>query len=97
MGDNAPAVVTGRVTNSSGNPEAAVSVRIGALNVGTTTAQDGSYRLVVPASRINPGQQVRITASRVGLTEQDRMLTLNPGATLTQNFVLGADALSLGG
>ena len=90
-----PASITGRVTNASGNPEASVVVRIDALNVGTTTAADGSYRLVVPASRVRAGQQVRLTASRVGLAAQSRMITLSPGASLTQNFQLGADVLVL--
>ena len=61
-----PAVVSGRVTNASGGPENAVLVRIEALSVGTTTGADGSYRLVVPASRVRAGQTVTITASRVG-------------------------------
>ena len=90
-----PAVVTGRVTNASGQPENAVLVRIDALNVGTTTTADGSYRLVVPASRVRAGQQVTITASRVGLASSSRQVTLNPGATLTANFQLGADVLQL--
>ncbi|MDB4950263.1 MAG: TonB-dependent outer membrane protein SusC/RagA [Gemmatimonadetes bacterium] len=90
-----PATITGRVTNASGNPEAAVLVRIDALNVGTATAADGTYRLVVPASRVRAGQQVRLTASRVGLAPQSRMVTLSPGASLSQNFQLGADVLVL--
>ncbi len=97
MGAAEPAIVTGRVTNSSGNPENAVLVRIDALSVGTTTVADGSYRLVVPASRINNGQPVRITASRVGLASQSRSLTLSAGVTMTQNFQLGADVLQLEG
>ena len=91
----APATVTGRVTNSSGGPENAVLVRIEALNVGTTTAADGSYRLVVPASRIRAGQQVTITAARVGLTASSRTITLSPGAQVEQSFQLGSDALRL--
>lgn len=90
-----PATVTGRVTNASGAPESAVMVRIEALNVGTPTLADGSYRLVVPASRVRAGQQVRITASRVGLSPQSRMITLSPGANLSQNFQLGSDVLLL--
>ena len=90
-----PVVVTGRVTNASGAPENAVSVRIDALSVGTSTVADGSYRLVVPASRVRAGQQVTITASRVGLASSSRQITLNPGAQLTQNFQLGADVLQL--
>ncbi|HEX8245653.1 MAG TPA: carboxypeptidase regulatory-like domain-containing protein, partial [Longimicrobium sp.] len=91
-----PAVVSGRVTNASGAPENAVLVRIEALSVGTTTGADGSYRLVVPASRVRAGQTVTITASRVGLASSSRQITLNPGASLTQNFQLGSDVLRLG-
>lgn len=91
-----PAVVSGRVTNASGGPENAVLVRIEALSVGTTTGADGSYRLVVPASRVRAGQTVTITASRVGLASSSRQITLNSGASLTQNFQLGSDVLRLG-
>jgi len=90
-----PAVVTGRVTNASGGPENAVLVRINSLNVGTTSTADGSYRLVVPGSRIRAGTQATVTASRVGLAPQSRTVTLSPGASVTQNFQLGSDALRL--
>ncbi|HEY0036730.1 MAG TPA: TonB-dependent receptor plug domain-containing protein, partial [Longimicrobium sp.] len=92
-----PATITGRVTNAAGSAEGAVTVRINAMNVGTTTAADGTYRLVVPASRISSGQQVTITASRVGLASSTRSVTLTPGATLTQNFQLGAQSVALEG
>ena len=92
-----PATITGRVTNESGTPEAAVSVRIDALQAGTTSQADGSYRLVVPGSRIRAGQPVTLIASRQGLATQSRQITLNPGANLTQNFQLGAQALVLEG
>lgn len=92
-----PAVITGRVTDAAGAPEASVSVRIEALNVGTTTGADGTYRLVVPASRIQAGRQVRLTAGRVGLESESRMVTLTPGSELTQNFELSADVLELEG
>lgn len=91
-----PATVTGRVTNAQGAAENAVTVRINALNVGTTTAADGTYRLVIPAARLRTGPQT-ITASRVGLATQSRTVTLTPGATLTQNFQLGAEALGIEG
>lgn len=92
-----PATVTGRVTNMAGAPENAVSVRIPSLTVGTTTGADGTYRLVIPASRLRAGQPVAITAGRVGLSSQTRTLTLRPGVALTQNFQLGADVLQLEG
>jgi TonB-linked SusC/RagA family outer membrane protein len=92
-----PATVTGRVTNAAGAPESAVTVRINALTVGTTTAPDGTYSLVIPASRLRGSQQVTITASRVGLSSSSRTITLSPGIALTQNFQLGADVLQLEG
>jgi len=80
------AVITGRVTNGEGAPESGALVRIESLDTGTTTAADGSYRLVIPANRIRPGQSVTITASRTGLAPMSRVLTLQPGARLAQNF-----------
>ena len=92
-----PAVVTGRVTNAQGAAENAVTVRINALTIGTTTAADGTYRLVIPAARLTRSGPHTITASRVGLATQSRTVTLTPGASLTQNFQLGAQALGLEG
>jgi TonB-linked SusC/RagA family outer membrane protein len=89
------AQITGRVTGASGSPESAVLVRITALNVGATTHEDGTYSLVVPASRFRAGQQVALTAGRVGLATLTRTVTLQPGAALTQDFQLGADVLLL--
>ncbi|MFL5384814.1 MAG: SusC/RagA family TonB-linked outer membrane protein [Longimicrobiaceae bacterium] len=91
------AVVTGRVTNASGAPEAAVAVRIAELGVGTTTVQDGSYRLVVPGSRLPAARSVTLTASRQGLSTSTRTIQLAAGANVTQNFQLGASAISLQG
>jgi TonB-linked SusC/RagA family outer membrane protein len=89
------AVVTGRVTNAQGQPEAAVLVRIEALNVGASTGADGTYRLVVPGARIRPGQSVQLTATRAGLATQTRTVTLSPGAELTQNFQMAAQIILL--
>ncbi|MFL5537963.1 MAG: TonB-dependent receptor plug domain-containing protein, partial [Longimicrobiaceae bacterium] len=91
------AVVTGRVTNASGGPENAVAVRIVELNVGTTTVQDGTYRLVIPGSRLPASRSVTITASRQGLATSSRTIQLGAGANVTQNFQLGASAISLQG
>ena len=89
------ATVTGRVTNAQGQPEAAVLVRIESLNVGSPSNPDGTYRLVIPGARIRAGQAVQISASRVGLATQTRTITLNPGASLTQNFQMATSALQL--
>lgn len=90
-----PATVTGRVTNATGQPEAAVLVRIEALNVGASSGADGAYRLVVPGARIRPGQPVTITATRTGLSAVSRTLVLHPDSVVTQNFQLAADVLLL--
>jgi TonB-linked SusC/RagA family outer membrane protein len=90
-----PATISGRVTNASGAPEAAVLVRIPSLNVGASTTPDGTYRLVVPGTRIRAGQALTVTATRVGLGSSTRQVTLSPGASLTQNFQLAADVLML--
>jgi TonB-linked SusC/RagA family outer membrane protein len=91
------AVVSGRVTNAAGAPEAGVQVRVAALNVGATTGVDGTYRLVIPAARIRAGQAVTVTASRVGLASSSRQVTLTPGGSVSQNFQLAADVLELEG
>ncbi|HEV2736188.1 MAG TPA: carboxypeptidase-like regulatory domain-containing protein, partial [Longimicrobiaceae bacterium] len=92
-----PATISGRVTRENGAGVASVSVRIPALNLGTATGEDGTYRLSVPASRLRAGQQVQVVASQVGLAQQSHTVTLNPGGSVTQNFQLGADPLQLEG
>ena len=91
----APATVTGRVTNAQGQPEAAVLVRIESMNVGASTAADGQYRLVVPGARFRDGQSVNITASRTGLSPVTRTITLRPGAAIAQNFQMATSTLLL--
>ncbi len=90
-----PATITGRTTNASGDAEAAVQVRIAALGVGAVSDAQGRYTLVVPAARLRTARTVSITAQRVGLGTQSRSITLNPGGSLTQNFVMPRDALLL--
>jgi hypothetical protein len=89
------ASVTGRVTNPQGQPEAAVLVRIESANAGASTGADGTYRLVIPGTRVCAGQPVQITASRQGLAPVSRSITLSPGAALTQNFQLSAQMILL--
>jgi Ca-activated chloride channel family protein len=94
-----PAAVTGRVADPTGAPVAGAVVRIAALQVGTATRSDGSYRLVVPAGRLRAGegQRYAVTASRLGMSTQSRTVTLAAGATVTQDFVLTPQAVSLEG
>jgi hypothetical protein len=90
-----PAVVTGRVTNPQGQPEAGVLVRIEAMNAGASTDATGTYRLVVPRTRFQPGQAVTVTAARTGLSPVSRTLALQHGTQLTQNFHVAASVLAL--
>jgi len=87
--------VTGRVSGAQGEPEAGVAVRIEALGIGATTTADGTYRLVIPGNRVTAGQTAQISVSRQGLGSMTRTLTLQPGATLTQNFTLQAQSIML--
>lgn len=90
-----PATISGRVTNESGAPIASVSVYVPALRLGTYSGADGTFRLVIPASRLQPGQAVTLAAQGAGLKTQTRLVALTPGAALTQNFTLVTDVLVL--
>jgi hypothetical protein len=90
-----PAVVTGRIANAQGQPEAAVLVRIEALNVGASTAADGTYRILIPHDRIQPGQPVTVTAARTGLAPVSRTLAPQPGTQATLDFRVAAAVLLL--
>jgi TonB-linked SusC/RagA family outer membrane protein len=84
--------ITGTVTGESGTPLQAVSVSIPTLRAGATTNERGEYSFNVPAS----GQQVTITARRLGFIARSERITLAAG-TVTQNFVLNAAATQLTG
>jgi TonB-linked SusC/RagA family outer membrane protein len=90
------ATVTGQVLNESGAPVAAASVLITSINVGTITRENGTYTLIVPASRVTAGA-MEITARSIGYTSQTVSVSLQPGQTVTQNFQLGLDVLRLEG
>jgi TonB-linked SusC/RagA family outer membrane protein len=87
--------VSGRVTDTDGDPQAGVLVRIAELNVGNTSGPDGTYRITIPGSAVRAGQSVTITATRQGLSSVSRSLTLAPGGNLTQNFQMASSVLEL--
>ncbi len=87
------ATVTGRVTNETGSPLAAVAVSISGLGLGSLTRDDGTYSFVVPANRVT-GQTVSLLARRVGYTPATAQVTLRAG-TITQNFTLTQSPLRL--
>lgn len=85
--------VSGRITSDAGQPLAAATVFIQALNVGATTRDDGTYSFTVPGARA-AGQPVTLSARRVGYRTGTAQITL--GGAVTQNFTLVANALQLG-
>lgn len=96
-GADGPAVIHGRVTDPDGEPESAVSMWLLAPDLTTTTAEDGTYRLVVPAGRLDGARRVELAAGRVGLEAQRREFTLSPGDSVQADFRLCEETLQLDG
>lgn len=91
-----PTTVIGQVVSSpeqGSQPLTGVQIQIEAMNLGTITDNQGRYMLIVPAARAD-GQEVTLTASRIGLASRSVEIVLEPG-TVTQNFVLMDDPLRL--
>ena len=87
----AQTVITGRVTDASGNgiPGANVVIPSLGLGVGGNTKVDGTYTMNVPTASV--GQNVVITARRIGFAPVSRNVTLTAG-TSTQNFQMSQEA-----
>ncbi|MEO7368650.1 MAG: TonB-dependent receptor plug domain-containing protein, partial [Gemmatimonadaceae bacterium] len=87
----AQTVITGRVTDAAGNgiPGANVVIPSLGLGVGGNSKVDGSYTMTVPSSSV--GQNVVITARRIGFAPVSRNITVGAAAA-TQNFQLSQEA-----
>lgn len=88
------AVITGKVTSKGGVPLGSASIYIEQLRTGTLSNNDGTYRLVVPSTRVN-GQQVTLAVRLIGYHEQTVTIALT-GGPHTHDFVLAANPLRLG-
>ena len=75
--------IKGKITTIDGQPANDVNVGLKNKNQGTTTNEKGEYLL----QRIKPGVYT-IKVSAVGIREQEKMITIASGQTLTLNFVL---------
>lgn len=82
--NTAQSTVSGRVTDSSNQPLPGVSVTVPGTNIGTTTADDGSYSLNIPAG-------ATLSFSYIGYVSQ----TIQIGTQTTLNIVLETDAVAL--
>ncbi|HYH83273.1 MAG TPA: beta-propeller domain-containing protein [Longimicrobium sp.] len=91
-----PAVVHGRVISASGAPVASAVVRTCASGstLGTTTAADGSYRLVIPGNRV-PARPVVLTISRLGLATESRQVGVTPGDSAVADFTMQSSVVYL--
>ncbi|HUQ98950.1 MAG TPA: carboxypeptidase-like regulatory domain-containing protein, partial [Gemmatimonadaceae bacterium] len=87
--------ISGRVTSDAGVPLAGATVFLAGTNIGAQTSDNGTYTFVVPAGRANGGTET-LTARVIGFTARSTQVTLTPGATLSQNFTLGANPFLLG-
>jgi TonB-linked SusC/RagA family outer membrane protein len=83
-------VITGKVTDASGNPIPGANVVIPSLGigVGANTTVEGTYTVALPGSAA--GRSVVVTARRIGFTPVSRTLTLSAGSQ-TQDFQLTQD------
>lgn len=75
--------ISGHIQTSDGAPAAYVSVGIKGSHKGTTSDQNGNYKL----TGIRPGTHT-ISVSHVGLQSQEVIVTVEQGKETIQNFVL---------
>ena len=84
------AVVSGRITDTSGDPLPGANVVVELTNYGGATDVDGNYSFTAQAS----GQEVKLTARFIGYRTQTVSVTLSAG-TITQDFSLEEDVLQM--
>jgi TonB-linked SusC/RagA family outer membrane protein len=86
-------LITGKVTSDAGAPISGAQVYLDKMNLGTTTKEDGSYRIVIPAGRAN-GQAASLSVKLIGFKPKSVNVALKPSEQ-TMDFVLGAQAVVL--
>jgi hypothetical protein len=87
-----PALITGRVTSQAGAGLGSAVIQLPALNIGAVSRADGSYTVLIPAARYQPGQRVEVRVQLLGYQSQSETLTLASGPN-TWNPVLAIDVL----
>jgi TonB-linked SusC/RagA family outer membrane protein len=85
--------ITGRVTDQTGAPLSGANVVVRELGVGAATTENGTYTLIIPASRMTT-RAVTLLARSIGYIPVTRPLTLTAGPS-TQDFQLVRDPLRL--
>jgi TonB-linked SusC/RagA family outer membrane protein len=80
-----PTNITGRITAQDGTPLSGGTVTIAAMRLGATANARGEFQLSVPASAT--GQQVALTARRIGYEPRTIQITLT-GQAIRQDIAL---------
>jgi hypothetical protein len=75
-----------RARDASLTADANLHATVQQPDASTTTAADGTYRLVIPADRIRLGDSITITVARTGLSPASRRVVLRQD--LVQHFML---------
>jgi anti-sigma factor RsiW len=86
--------ITGRVTSEAGAPLASASVALEGMHVATTTRDDGTYELLLPAGRAT-GRTASLVARLIGYKSSAAPVALT-SSPITQDFVLSSNPLALG-
>ena len=86
-------LITGKVSSDAGAPINGAQVYVENMNIGTTTKEDGTYRLLIPAARAT-GQKASLSVKLIGFKAKSVLIQLKPGEQ-TVDFVLAAQAVVL--
>lgn len=86
--------ISGTVRTPSGNPVASATVQVVGTPTGAVTNATGQYRLALTSPA---GQAVTLRASKLGHSSQQAQVTATPGASITQNFTISEQSISLEG
>lgn len=85
----AQGIIKGTVNQENGNPIAGATVLLKGTTTGTVSNSNGNYSLQVPAGKNT------LSISYIGFKPTDYNFNITSGATITKNFVLHVDLLSL--
>ncbi|RQP12278.1 MAG: TonB-dependent receptor [Parapedobacter sp.] len=88
--NNGRAVVSGKVSTSNGLPAAAVSVAVVGTRQGTTTDEQGRYRL-----ELTEAGPVTLEVSAVGMARQRKTVTVSAGTPVEQDFTIDMTSAQL--
>ena len=80
--------VTGKVTdNKTGEPLPGANIVVVGTQIGTTSGADGSYKIKLPVGKYE------LNVTFIGYKHNRTSVSVNAGATSTQNFALNGDLL----